>query len=410
MTDWASVIAVAAAGLILGAMLLMSMRRRKEPEDAELRDLEAKRDVLVERLREVDLPAEEKQRLELEAAAVLRQLAESPSPRKAGRGWREAPGEGPSRERRAAIIGFAWGAGSVLLLGGIGWFVSQKIEPRPPQQQTAPMQQPQAQAQQPDPELQGIEAAVAQRPDDLVLRNQLARAYLDRENLMKVFEQTQYVLQRAPNDPQSLTYQSLVRLAMGQSDSATAMLQKAVKADPKFLDAYVALAWAQVSSGKTADAEATMSAAARQHPDQSARLAEVLAKMREQAKAQTAEMPANHPPVEAAGAAVHVTLSLAPGTKPPAQGVIFVTARAAGVKAGPPAAAKRMPVTSFPLTFDLSAADSMMGQPLPPKVYLEARIDSDGDPLTKNPSDPVASADNVAVGASVQLILSAGRS
>jgi len=44
---------------------------------------------------------------------------------------------------------------------------------------------------------------------------------------------------------------------------------------------------------------------------------------------------------------------------------------------------------TFPITFDLTSADSMMGQPLPPRVRLEARVDSDGNPLTKNPSDPV---------------------
>ncbi len=405
MTDWASVIAVSAAGLILGAMFLMSMRRRKDSDDPELRDLEAKRDALVARLREVDLPAEEKQRLELETANVLRQL----DGRKWSGGLQPAGGlkAAAPRERRAGVIGFAWGAASVLVLGGIGWFVFQKMEPRPPEQQAAPMQQ---QAAQSDPEVQGIEAAVAQRPDDLVLRNQLARAYLDRENLMGVFEQTQYVLQRSPRDAQALTYQSLVRLAMGQTNAATSMLQQAIKSDPKFLDAYVALAWSQVSSGKITDAEATMNEAARQHPDQQARLTDVLSKMKEQSKAQPRQLPSDHPPVQASGNSVRVTLTLGAGTKPPAGGVIFVTARAAGVKAGPPAAAKRMPLSSFPLTFDISAADSMMGQPLPPKIYLEARIDSDGDAMTKNPGDPIASADNVATGGSVRLILSAGGS
>jgi hypothetical protein len=66
---------------------------------------------------------------------------------------------------------------------------------------------------------------------------------------------------------------------------------------------------------------------------------------------------------------------------------------------------KRFPVSAFPLSFDLSSADSMMGQPLPPKIRLDARIDSDGDPLTKDPKDPVASADNVAAGSAVALTL-----
>lgn len=421
MTDWLSAGAMLLAGVIVGVVFLYAMKTRRKPAvDQERSDLEAKRDALIARLREVDLSDQEKSRLELEAAEVLRRL----DSRKPSRGEAAAAPVVPAAAAKyAAIKGFAWGVGSVAVLVGIGWYVSQKAEPKTEggmPQQAAPMQQ--SQTAQSDPEVQGIEAAVAQRPDDLVLRNQLARAYLDRENLMGVFEQTQYILQRAPNDPQALTYQSLVRLAMGQGDTATSMLQQAIKSDPKFLDAYVALAWSQVSGGKEKEAKATLDAAAKQHPDQKARLADVFTKMQQQAKARTAEMPANHPPVEAPGEApaamptaapappaaassdaVHVTLALAAGAKPPAQGVIYVIARAAGVTAGPPAAVKRMPLAAFPLNFDLSAADSMMGQPLPPKIHLEARIDSDGDAMTKNPSDPTATADNVAMGSSATL-------
>lgn len=398
MTDWASAGAMLVAGIIIGALFLGFMRRRKESGDADLRDLEAKRDALVQRLREVDLEGDEKERLEADAANVLRQIdRRAPAARRA-----EARPTSASGDKHAAMKGFAWGVGSVLMLVGIGWFVTQKAQPRETAgpQQAAPMQAAQPQA---DAEVKGIEAAVAQRPDDLVLRNQLARAYLDRENLMGVFEQTQYVLQRAPNDAQALTYQSLVRMAMGQTDSATSMLKQAIKSDPKFLDAYVALAWSQTSAGKSDDAAATITAAQKENPEQEARLADVLVKMREQAKAQPAALPPDHPAVGGADAALHVTLQIAPGVSPPHEGVIFVIARAAGVTAGPPAAVKRLPLSAFPMTVDLSSADSMMGQPLPSKVRLEARIDSDGNAMTKNPKDPVAVADNVATGSSATL-------
>ena len=46
-----------------------------------------------------------------------------------------------------------------------------------------------------------------------------------------------------------------------------------------------------------------------------------------------------------------------------------------------------------------------MGQPLPAKMRIEARIDSDGDPLTKDPKDPIAMQDDVVVGQSVTLTL-----
>lgn len=428
MTDWLSAGAMLLAGIIVGVVFLYGMKTRKKDDggDAELRDLEAKRDALVAQLRELDEEPEERARLERETASVLRRIDGKKA--KLPRAADARPAEVVARH--AAIKGFAWGVGSVLVIVGIFWYVTQKAEPRTEQsmQPQAPMaaQQQQQQGQpQADPQVQAMESEINQRPDDLVLRNQLARAYLDRDNMMGVFQQTQYVLQRSPNDPQALTYQSLVRMAMGQPDAATSMLQRALKSDPKFLDAYVALAWAQTSTGKNDAAAATIKEASKQHPDQKDRLEAVLVKMREQAKkappAQTSELPPNHPAIEDAGApaaapasasaapsapgAIHVTLTLGPGVAPPGQGIIYVIARAAGVTAGPPAAVKRMPLSAFPLTFDLSSADSMMGQPLPPKVRIDARIDSDGDAMTHDPKDPSAVADNVAAGASVQLAL-----
>jgi hypothetical protein len=48
----------------------------------------------------------------------------------------------------------------------------------------------------------------------------------------------------------------------------------------------------------------------------------------------------------------------------------------------------------------------MMGQPLPATVRIEARLDSDGDAMTKNPSDPHAVQDGVATnGTKVSLVL-----
>ena len=99
--------------------------------------------------------------------------------------------------------------------------------------------------------------------------------------------------------------------------------------------------------------------------------------------------------------AVHVTLNY--GGQ--ARGMIFIIARAAGVTSGPPAAVKRLPLSTFPIDVDLSAADSMMGQPLPQKMRIEARIDSDGDPLTHDPKDPSAAAEGVVTGQNISLTL-----
>jgi tetratricopeptide (TPR) repeat protein len=414
MTDWLSAGGMILSGLIVGFMFWYGMKGRASKPDVERLDLEAKRDVLLQQLRELKETGgsvEEQRRLERETADVLRALDQrkaAPLKPSAAAAPIAADVNIAALTRAASIRGFIWGAASVAVLGGIGWFVTEKATPKtetaPSPMASAPQSQ---QPQQPDPALQQIEAAVAKSPDDLEMRNQLAKAYLERENLMGVFDQTKYILARTPDDARALTYQALVRMSMGQRDAAAEMLQHAIKSDPQLIDAYVALAWDDIQRGKLDDAEAQIAEATRRHPEQKARLDDVLSKMKEQAKnpepaSAAASTPAAAP---ASGPSVHVTLTLA-GAKPSPNAVLFIIARAAGQTAGPPAAVKRIAGPTFPLDVDLSAADSMMGQPLPATVRIEARIDSDGDPLTKNPSDPHAVQDWVATnGTKVSLAL-----
>ncbi|HSY47797.1 MAG TPA: tetratricopeptide repeat protein [Thermoanaerobaculia bacterium] len=447
MTDWLSATAMILSGGIVGFMFWYGMKGRAAKPDLERLDLEAKRDTLLQQLRELKETggsADEQRRLEHETAAVLRAL-DKRAPDKRAKDKRGAdssvrPSDDDTRPeldpralaahaRASSIRGFVWGVAAVAVLGGIAWFVTQQATPKTAgttggtPMASATQSSPQ---QQPDAALQQIQAAVASKPDDLEARNQLAKAYLERENLMAVFQETQYILKRSPNDARALTYQALVRMSMGQRDGAEEMLHRAIKSDPELLDAYVALAWDYVQSGKTSEAEGLINEAARRHPDQEARLEEVFAKMKEQARSQPppAAMPADHPalPVPgaespavgsasvpaatSAGPSVHLTLSLAGSVKQSPSAVLFIIVRAAGESAGPPAAAKRIDAPKFPLELDITSADSMMGQPLPLSVTVEARLDSDGNAMTKDPSDPHASQSGVATnGTKVALVL-----
>jgi cytochrome c-type biogenesis protein CcmH len=425
MTDWLSAAAMLLSGLVIGFMILYSMKWSKAATaaaaDRELvrRDLEAKRDALVARMREMTDDDPDRARLEFETAAVLRQLdtsgGQAPSPAQRT----TVPGQAGEpvlhRKRSSAFAGFAWGVLTAAMVGGVIFYVMQSAKPRAENEPTTGAALPNATKEQQPPQsdavIQALEEQVAKTPDDLNLRNELAKAYFDRENLMKVFEQTEFVLKKAPGDAHALTYQALVRMAMGQNDEAQRMLETATKNDPQLVDSFVALAWLYMLRGRAADAEATMNVAMTNHPDQKARLTDVLAQMRAKAAARPAEAAAApaggaEPSVAPAeGPVVHVTLSLAGGSTPPANATIFVYARAAGQTSGPPAAVKRLPVGSFPLSFDLSAADSMMGQPLPPSMRIEARIDSDGNAMTKSPTDLTAAQDNVSSGATVKLAL-----
>jgi hypothetical protein len=72
--------------------------------------------------------------------------------------------------------------------------------------------------------------------------------------------------------------------------------------------------------------------------------------------------------------------------------------RPVGETSGPPLAALRLPATATSIPFRISSADSMMGQALPPHLTVEARFDGDGNLSTRDPADPVALVNDVALG------------
>jgi tetratricopeptide (TPR) repeat protein len=428
--DWTGPLIVLAVGLVLGTILVARLGARGRAAVAasapsvEHRDLEGKRRSLFVQLRELEdtaakrTPAQlarERYALELEAARAWRDLDRLASARPAA-----APGSSKARRAeaaaatvpspRAGIQGFLWGAGTAVAVGFLVLYVSRVIKPRDEGGSVTgnlpTMGQGAAQA---DPEEQQLREALARNPDDHDTRVDLAQHYLGQQDLMSVYNETQYVLQRVPDHPRALAYQALVRLAMGQGEAAVTMLKKAQKVGPELLEPHLHLALVQARLGRMKEAEATMAEAQRRFPDQAPRLGQLLAQMREV----PAQPAADHPQVEAPAAApapakgVAGVIELAPGLAGSVSSgaLVFVTARAAGESGGPPVAVKRLPA-AFPLRFELSAADSMMGQELPAKLRLEARVDSDGDPLTRAPSDPAVRLDGVALGtANLKLVL-----
>ena len=447
-TDWASAIAILAAGLVLGLLFVVFFNKRRTAKtllggesDLALKDLQARRDALIQQLRDPAISADERARLERDTADVLKQL-DAYQPARPAAASSTAAGSAPAVVEESAtamnpaIKGFLWGAGSFAALAGLAYFVMQSASPRADggsvTGNTPPMAQQQAQPQT-DPMILQLEAGVQKDPNNLQLRNDLAQAYLERDNLMGVFEQTKFVLEKEPENSRALTFQGLVRMAMGEQQQAVQMLQHATKSDPKNLDSWVALAWVYAQSDRMDDAKKMIAEAAKQSPGDKARLDQVFAQMQQQAAeaksqpaqtAQSGELPPGHPPVDgaptpapaipaqaaaavtppAAGGAKSIRLTLdLDGAAKSKTGVLYVIARP--LAGGPPVAVKRMPSPAFPLTFDFGSADSMMGQPLPDRFRLEARLDSDGDAATKPATDPSAMQPEVAPGAVVKLAL-----
>jgi len=444
--DWLPALVILATGLVLGAALVLRLfaasRRAKAGAGilaVEVRDLAGKSEALLLQLRELEDTASkrtpeqlarERYALEVEAAKVLlsleeRGMSEKPAPKSAA--VEPATHAPPHATRgRAGVRGFLWGIGSATGVLLLGLFVYQSAKPREAGGSltgNTPMSSRPAGVEGADGEEAQLQAAIARNPDDPDNHLALARLYVERQNWMGVWNETGRVLERAPGNPRALAYQSLVRLAMGQVDVAVTMLTKALAADPDLLEGYAYLALAYARMGRMRDAEGAIAMASKRFPERAADLRRYLTdlKDRETPVAQASAgsgAPDPHAglgtPGEGApqksvttGRRVSGTVDVDPSLrgKLPPGGVLFVFARAAGVSGGPPAAVKRLPAR-FPAAFELSEADSMMGQPLPDLLLIEARLDEDGDPTTRSPSDPKARLDGVKVGrADVRLVL-----
>jgi len=452
--DWIPALAILAGGLVFGAVLVWRLfggSRRPAKARAfaavEARDLAGKSEALLRQLRELEDTASkrnpeqlarERYALELEAAQALLSLeqkggsvmpAETMMPTEKGASANPA-GAAPAKPHvRASARGFLWGVGSAAGVALLGILVYQAAQPREPGGSVTgntPMTSRAAggtaaqdtAAQGEESELQ---AALARNPDDLEAHLALARLYVGRENWMGVWNETARVLERAPGNPPALAYQSLVRLAMGQTDVAVGMLTKALAADPDLIDGYVYLALTYSRMGRMRDAEAAVARASKRFPDRAAEFRQFLADLRKQepplAQASTAPAAANANPhagldapvdqvPKSAGRRVSGTVDLDPSLKSTLSpgAILFVFARAAGATEGPPVAVKRLRAT-FPAAFELSEADSMMGQALPGSLLIEARLDSDGDPTTRPPTDPKARLDKVKVGRTDVLLI-----
>lgn len=96
------------------------------------------------------------------------------------------------------------------------------------------------------------------------------------------------------------------------------------------------------------------------------------------------------PPVASAGGGpLTGTIALAPELerKAPAGAILFLIARPAQ-GAGPPLAVKRVESPQFPLEFSLGPDDRMIdAMPFVGPLQLSARLDADGNAMTREPGD-----------------------
>ena len=168
------------------------------------------------------------------------------------------------------LRGFLWAIGTTAGAGLLLFSVAQAARPRtvgdgvtgsPP-----PPRGRMATASAPPTGKRRSSVALDRNPEDIAARLELARVRLDQQDYMAVWAETQHVLQRSAGNPRALTYQSQVRLAMGQPDVALAMLKEALAKDPGLFPAYVYVSYVHLRMGQTKDAKAVLAEAKRRFP------------------------------------------------------------------------------------------------------------------------------------------------
>lgn len=117
---------------------------------------------------------------------------------------------------------------------------------------------------------------------------------------------------------------------------------------------------------------------------------ETVSQMADTARTGSMPSPASEAPAEATGASITGRIEVSGDLvgAEPAGATLFVIARRGGATRGPPLAVLRVPNAELPLDFEIGPQHAMIqGMPFAGAISLTARLDADGDAMTKVAGD-----------------------
>lgn len=412
-------------------------RRDTNASPTPLADLEAQRGSLYAQLKELDdtrdkLDAElyeaEREKLLATAATVVRSIdqfvvpAQPAAPTRAERppGW---------FDQHPRITSALWGFGAAGLVLGLKAGLDEYSRPRGEGDSMtggtgggggASVDAATGLPPEMAAELAALEARVAANPADLTAANELGHAYIGIGRVMDAWKLAEVVVAASPDDPEARVHQAVTLLNIGDTEMATVLLDKVLEAHPDHAEA---LGYRGVQAAKDGDREAAVVFFTRGRtadPAQAETFNTLIAQVDRMVAAGAAQRAATaggpganlstEPPEGAPAAPTAPEAPAASGAPEfegevtlaaglPTAGTLYIYVRPEGAKSGPPLRVKKLPAT-FPAKFSISASDSPMGGSLPAgKVQLSARLDEDGDVMTRTPTEPIALSAPVAAGA-----------
>ena len=423
---WGPALAVILAGLSLGFAIARREGGAPRTHQGERQDLERERELALEALKALELEqdkmspevyAQEREVLlarganaarELDAAGAdeatrdltaqlkahldvhgedafrhaISELGTSPAPRPAK--------DGMAPEWRGALTAL-----TVVAVAGLFYqFASQESSVR------APGASMTGNVAAPSPEAQDAEwlARLEADPNDLEAANTLTRNALMRGDAVGAMEWNQKAAAIGPNDPAALTYRAVLADTVGMTDRAISGLQEVTATHPNHGDAWAYLGVFLVRMGRPGEAVEPLERATELMPNEPG-LKELVSQARAMARTQ-ANVPPGNASTGDAPTVVAGMVSLPEGVTVTGAETVYVSLRSPA--GGPPLAALKLPVASFPMAFTVTEADAIsMGgapRPFPEAVNLKVAIDGDGNPMTRDDVVAEASLEGVAKG------------
>lgn len=370
-TNWIPALVALGIGVLGGLFFVFRMRPSRVESPAATGSGPLELEDRIERLRllaDDDSPAAAARRreLEIEAATLLRSIEGASV-------TTQAPASPQATDSRRPLRVLLWITGCSLAAAVIYFLLLQSLQTR---EQGAPLTGDQTLAAAPPSAAENaLRARIAADPDDLDARLALARMMLDQDRLMEVHELVQSVLERDPRNALAMAYESMVLLAIGRDGDAEALLKRALELEPTLLEGWMHLGLVHFRQGDLEKALGDLEKAKEISPSDARMIDALAAEMRRAAGAEPAatESPRYAGTIRVPAAALQKYRG----------SLLFVIVRPAGVDGGPPTAVKRLQLDGEAVAFSIGPADSMTGAPLPAQATIEARIDEDGNAMTR---------------------------
>jgi len=376
MSDvWTAPLLVLGLALVVAIILVVRVWRDEVGSggirQARREGLVARKEALLERIRELDADrgklaeAERQSRREAliteatEVVAALDELDAAPD---------EALVAPPPPSAGMSRAGVATGIGGVMVVAVIGLVLGQSSVTRT-----------QGMSMTGNSQSDGEQAAVValaaleENPEDLAALNVLTYDALLRRDAQQAMDFMDRSRAIGPEDPEVLVHLGVLQIMVGMGDRAESTLALARASRP---DLPKAVLWTGVQQLTTGDREAAV-----------ATLTEALSLELSPVEQQIATQMLAEAKAVPAQVRVRGSVTVAEGAALPRGGILYIIARRSEVAAGPPLAVRRASAAGFPQSFELTDDDMMLGGQWPDEVWLQVRVDADGNPTTKEEAD-----------------------